>query len=107
MSPPLIVSIPHRLGRQEAKRRLDTGINRLRPELGGLVSSLDYSWDGDRLNFCATAMWQTITGAIDVLDDAVRIEIELPWMMRRLADTVAKQVRGRGVAMLEKPPGEA
>jgi putative polyhydroxyalkanoic acid system protein len=106
MSQPLIVSIPHRLGRQEAKRRLDTGISRLRPELGGLVSSLDYSWDEDRLNFRATAMWQTITGAIEVLDDAVRIEIELPWMMRLLADTVAKQVRGRGVAMLEKPPGE-
>jgi hypothetical protein len=27
--------------------------------------------------------------------------------MRLLADTVAKQVRGRGIAMLEKPPGDA
>ena len=104
MSQPLVVSIPHKLGRQEAKRRLDSGIGRLRPELGGLVSSLDYSWDGDRLNFNASAMWQTITGGIDVLDDAVRIEIDLPWMMRLLADTVTKQVRGRSIAMLEKPP---
>src|SRR5215468_10285876 len=79
MSQPLIVSIPHSLGRQEAKRRLDSGISRLRPELAGLVSSLDYSWEEDRLNFRATALWQTITGAIDVLDDAVRIEIDLPW----------------------------
>jgi len=106
MSQPLIVSIPHSLGRQEAKRRLDSGISRLRPELAGLVSSLDYSWEADRLNFRASAMWQTITGAIEVLDDAVRIEIELPWVMRLLADTVTKQVRGRGLAMLEKPPGE-
>ena len=104
--PPLIVSIPHSLGRQEAKRRLDSGISRLRPELAGLVSTLDYSWDRDRLNFNVSAMWQPITGAIEVLDDAVRIEIHLPWMMRLLADTVAKQVRGRGIAMLEKPPGE-
>ena len=78
---PLIVSIPHRLGRQEAKRRLDSGISRLRPELAGLISTLDYSWDQDRLNFNVSAMWQTITGAIEVLDDAVRIEIHLPWMM--------------------------
>ena len=106
MPPPLIVSIPHRLGRQEAKRRLDTGISRLGPELAGLVSTLDYSWDADRLSFRASAMWQTITGAIEVLDDAVRIEIDLPWMMRLLADTITRQVRGRGVAMLEKPPGE-
>ena len=107
MSEPLIVSIPHRLGRQEAKRRLDSGISRLRPELAGLVSTLDYSWEGDRLNFRAAAMWQTITGGIEVLDDAVRIEIDLPWLMRLLADTVTKQVRGRGLAMLEKPPGES
>ncbi|MGA7868406.1 MAG: polyhydroxyalkanoic acid system family protein [Stellaceae bacterium] len=106
MPQPLVVSIPHRLGRQEAKRRLDSGISRLRPELAGLVSTLDYTWDQDRLNFNVSAMWQTITGAIEVLDDAVRIEIHLPWMMSLLADTIAKQVRGRSMAMLEKPPGE-
>ena len=107
MSQPLVVSIPHRLGRLEAKRRLDSGISRLRPELAGLISRLDYGWDEDRLNFNVSAMWQTITGSIEVLDDAVRIEVHLPWMMRLLADTVAKQVRGRGIAMLEKPPGDA
>src|SRR5216683_870411 len=106
MSQPLIVSIPHRLGREEAKRRLDSGISRIRPELAGLVSTLDYSWDQDRLNFRAVAVWQTITGAIEVLDDVVSIEIDLPWMMRLLGETIMKQVRGRGIAMLEKPPGE-
>jgi hypothetical protein len=30
-SRPLIVSVPHRLGRQEAMRRLDRGIGRLQP----------------------------------------------------------------------------
>jgi hypothetical protein len=106
MSQPLIVSIPHRLGREEAKRRLDSGIDRIRPELAGLMSGLDYSWDQDRLNFRAVAAWQTITGVIEVLDDSVRISIDLPWMMRLLGETIMKQVRGRGVAMLEKPPGE-
>jgi hypothetical protein len=50
-------------------------------------------------------MWQRISGRIEVLDDVVRVEIDLPWIMRLLGDTVAKQVRGRGVALLEKPPG--
>jgi hypothetical protein len=53
-------------------------------------------------------MWQRIPGRIEVLDDAVRVEIELPWVvMRLLRDTITKRVRGRGVALLEKPPGEA
>jgi Putative polyhydroxyalkanoic acid system protein (PHA_gran_rgn) len=104
MSQPVIVSIPHRLGRLEAKRRLDSGISRIGPELAGIVSTLDHSWVGDTLNFRAVAMWQTITGRIEALEDAVRIEIDLPWMMRLLGETIAKRVRGRGVALLEKPP---
>jgi Putative polyhydroxyalkanoic acid system protein (PHA_gran_rgn) len=104
--PPLIVSIPHRLGREEAKRRLDAGIGRLGAELGAIVGRLDYGWDADTLNFRAAAMWQTITGRVEVLDDLVRIEIDLPWMMRLLADTITHRVRGRAAAMLEKPPGE-
>jgi Putative polyhydroxyalkanoic acid system protein (PHA_gran_rgn) len=103
---PLIVSIPHKLGRQEAKRRVDAGVSRLGPELGAVVGGLDYSWNADTLNFRAAAMWQTITGRIEVLDDAVRVEIDLPWMLRLLGDTITKRVRGRALAMLEKPAGE-
>ena len=107
MSQPLLVSIPHRLGRQEARRRLDSGIGRLRSELTALLTGLDYHWEGNTLNFVASAMWQRITGRIEVLDDVVRVELDLPWLMQLLRDTIAKQVRGRGVALLEKPPGEA
>jgi hypothetical protein len=107
MPQPLIVSIPHRLGREEAKRRLDSGIGRLRPELSALVNTLDYHWEGDTLNFNASALWQTITGRLEVFEDAVRIEIDLPWLMQLLGDTITKQVRSRGIALLEKPPSEA
>jgi hypothetical protein len=103
---PLILSIPHRLGRQEAKRRVDAGVGRLGSELGAVVGGLDYSWNADTLNFRAAAMWQTITGRIEVLDDAVRVEIDLPWLMRLLGDTITKRVRGRALAMLEKPLNE-
>ena len=107
MSQPLLVSIPHRHGRLEARRRIDSGIGRLQSELSALLSGLDYHWEGDSLNFVASPMWQRITGRIEVLDDVVRIEIDLPWLMQLLRDTIAKQLRGRGVALLEKPPGEA
>ena len=104
MSQPLIVSIPHRFGRREAKRRLDAGIARLRPELGVFLSRLDYHWEEDTLKFIASAIWQQITGRIVVLDDAVRVEIDLPWAMQILRNTIARRVRGRGVALLERPP---
>ena len=104
MPRPLIVSIPQQLGRQEARRRLDTGIARLTPELGVILSGLDYHWQNDTLHFTGTAMWQRITGRIEVLDDTVRIEVDLPWVMQLLADTIAKRVRSRAIALLDKPP---
>ena len=107
MSQPLIVLVPHSLGRQEAQRRLDRGIGRLEDELGAILSGFNHHWQEATLNFTASAMWQRITGRIEVLDDAVRVEIELPWVMQLLRDTITKRVRGRGVALLEKPPGEA
>jgi Putative polyhydroxyalkanoic acid system protein (PHA_gran_rgn) len=106
MSQPLLISIPHRLGRMEARRRLDSGIGRLQSELSALLSGLNYHWEGDTLNFVASAMWQRITGRIEVQDEVVRVEIDLPWIMQLLRDTITKRVRGRGIALLERPPGE-
>ena len=104
MSRPLIISIPQKLGREEARRRLDAGISKLKPELGVILSGLDYHWQHDTLHFVGTAAWQRIIGRIEVFDDTVRIEIDLPWVMRLLADAIAKRVRSRGIALLEKPP---
>jgi hypothetical protein len=42
----------------------------------------------------------------EVLDDAVRVEIDLPWVMQFLRDIIAKRVHGRGIALLERPPDE-
>jgi hypothetical protein len=104
MTEPLVISIPHRLGRQEARHRLDSGINRLRPELAQYVSTLDIDWQGDRLNFRAQALAQTITGRLDVLDDSIRLEIDLPWMLRLVTEIITPQIRSRGRELLEKPP---
>jgi hypothetical protein len=104
MAEPLLISIPHRLGRHEAKRRLENGINRLRPELAQYVSALDFDWEADRLNFRARALAQTITGRLEVLEDSVRLEIDLPWLLHLLAHTITPQIRDRGRELLEKPP---
>ena len=57
-----------------------------------------------RWKFIASALWQQITGRIEVLDDAVRVEIDLPWAMQLLRDTIARRVHGRGVGLLDRPP---
>jgi Putative polyhydroxyalkanoic acid system protein (PHA_gran_rgn) len=101
---PLVIIVPHRLGCAEAKRRIDAGIARVRPEIAAF--DLNYSWQADTLRFEGHAMWLAVGGRIEVLDDAARIEIDLPWLMRLLGDTICRRVRERAVVMLEKPPGK-
>ena len=105
MSQPLLDPAQARPARGEAPGR-----QRYRPPSARAKRSSQrarYRWEGDTLNFAASAMWQRITGRIEVLDDVVRVEIDLPWIMQLLRDTIAKRVRGRGVELLERPPGEA
>jgi len=100
---PLVVTISHRLGRQEAKRRLDGGLDTIRRELGAYVKSLEYRWDCDALDFKASAMLQTITGRIEVFDDHVRVELNLPRLLHLAAKAIAGRIERQGAALLGGP----
>jgi hypothetical protein len=101
---PLIVTISHHLGRDEAKRRLDDGLGHIRGQLAGLVSSLDYTWTAHRLDFSVMAVRQSINGRIDIEDNIVRVEIRLPLLLRVLANKITGRVRREGALLLDKPP---
>ena len=48
MPPPLIVSIPHRLGRDEATRRLKSGLETARTKLGQIFAIEEETWTDNR-----------------------------------------------------------
>ncbi len=102
MSKPLLVSIPHRLGREEAVRRLKTGIAAARSRYSALLTIGDETWDGNRLTFQVSAVGQHASGCIDVGEDEVRLEVTLPWLLARLAEKVTPAIRKEGTLLLEK-----
>ena len=102
MSDPLVVSIPHRLGREEALRRLQTGLGRMRTSFGAAVKPLQENWTGHHLDFRWSVLGQTASGGLDVEDDHVRIEIHLPWLLQRLADKAKALLSRQGQILLEK-----
>ena len=103
MSRPVVVTIPHRLGKQEAVRRLKAGFSNLRSSFGeGLVVVKD-EWAGDHLDFRAGLLGQTTTGTVDVAEDHVRLEVQLPLVLALLADKAKALVQKQGQLMLEKP----
>jgi len=102
MSKPIVVEIPHKLTRAEARERLRTGFVKLQAELGGKVMNVEERWEGDRLNFRAGTLGQTISGRIDVLDSSVRVEVDLPWFLAAIADKVRGRLQKAGTLLLEK-----
>ena len=101
MAAPLVVSIPHRLGRDEAVRRLKIGLTRAASTIPVLKVD-EERWDGDRMMFRIRALGQAASGHIDVADDHVRLEVTLPWLLQRFAEAAQIAIRNRGNLLLTK-----
>jgi len=102
LSQPFTVSIPHKLGKEEATRRLKAGLGSVRSEYGKILQINEEIWSGDRLAFQLTALKQQVGGTIEVADDHVRLEVMLPWLLAGLAHGVQATIRSRATRMLEK-----
>ena len=102
MPEPLVVVIPHRLGKDEALRRIKDGLGRARNEFAALLTIEQETWTGDRLSFGVKALSQRASGSIDVYEGAVRLEVTLPWLLAHFAHAAQRVIGQKGQLMLEK-----
>lgn len=101
MSAPLVISIPHRLGREEATRRLKAGLTRAATSIPVLKVD-EERWEDNRMVFRVRALGQVAAGHLDVEDDHVRLEVMLPWLLQRFAEVAQVAIRNRGKLLLTK-----
>ena len=101
MSAPLVVSIPHRLGRDEAVRRLKTGLARAASSVPVLKVD-EERWEENRMIFRVRALGQAASGHVDVDEDHVRVEVTLPWLLQRFAQAAQAAIKARGNLLLTK-----
>ena len=104
---PITVTISHKLGRDGAKRRIDDSLGQIRSEVATYVKTLDYAWRDYTLDFRVVALMQTITGRIEVYEDFVKIDLELPRLLHLFAKTIQGQLQHRAAALLEPPKPKA
>jgi hypothetical protein len=102
MSKPLFVSIPHHLGKDEAARRLKSGLGNARSHFAHLFNVEEENWTDHHLEFRISAFGQVLSGTIDVLDDCVNAQVVLPWLLTKLAEAIQPLIRKEGTLMLEK-----
>jgi hypothetical protein len=101
MPAPLVVSIPHSLGHEEAMRRLKTGLTRAVSSVP-VLSVDEERWEDNRMTFRVRALGQTASGHVDVEDKYVRVEVVLPWLLQRFAEVAQAAIRNRGKLLLTK-----
>lgn len=102
MTRPFVVSIPHRLGKDEATRRLKSGIEKARTDYGHIFAIQEAVWSEDRLQFRVSALGQTANGTLDVAEAEVHLQIYLPWLLAKAAAAIQPLLRQEGVLLLEK-----
>jgi hypothetical protein len=96
------VSISHRLGKGEAVKRLREGFARADGHLGTMIAIEQQTWDGDTLRFRLRALGQTAAASIEVLEDALRIEVSLPWLLAKAANRLLTVLRKEATRLLAK-----
>src|SRR3954470_6353202 len=65
------VVVSHRLGKDEAIRRLKDGFAGSSDKLGGMIAIEQQTWQGDTLRFRVLALGQAASASIQVLKDAL------------------------------------
>jgi Putative polyhydroxyalkanoic acid system protein (PHA_gran_rgn) len=99
VSDPVIITVPHRLGKDEAIRRLRNGLGSANLPLVTIDREV---WNGDLLEFSLSGMGQKASGTALVLEDAVRLELVLPWLLQRFAELAGGTLATRTKLLLEK-----
>lgn len=102
MTTPISINIPHQLGVEEAKRRIERGWGDLQNQIAAVrIAQADKNWDGDVMRFGMRVAGQGLTGRLTVLPDAIHMEIDLPGILGAIADTIKGRLRKKGRLLLK------
>jgi putative polyhydroxyalkanoate system protein len=100
MSQPIEVDLPHRLGKEEARRRIADNIHKLQEHIPG-TAHVESGWAGDQLNLSVQALGDSVQASIVVEETKVRVKMLLPGMLGMFAAPIQAVLRKKGGALLE------
>ena len=101
MTQPIDVSVPHKLGREEAKRRIAANIGSLQSHIPGGGATVTSNWVGDRLDLGISALGQTVDASITVEEAQAKVHVALSGMLAMLAAPIAAAIKAKAPDLLE------
>ena len=102
MSVPVVIDVPHRLGRAGARERLKARFAELGGHMPGGVGAVRASWPNeDEMALEIIAVGQTIPAKLEVMDEVVRVHVSLPPMLAYFSGLIGAAVREQGTKLLK------
>jgi hypothetical protein len=96
----LEMSIPHRLPREEALKRIKTLLSETRKDHGDKISDLTEEWNGDTGHFSFNAKGFDISGTLAVTDSAVEVHGKIPIAVSLFKGTITKMINEKASELL-------
>ena len=101
MSQPIQVDLPHKLGKEEARRRIAGNVHKLKDHIPGGAADVASSWSGDDLNLDISAMGQRVQALIGVDESVVHVKVALPGLLGMFARPIEAMLQKKGGLLLE------
>ncbi|MBA4148374.1 MAG: polyhydroxyalkanoic acid system family protein [Verrucomicrobia bacterium] len=98
--PSVNVSVPHQLGTDEAKRRIQGLIADAKSKFGNQASDLRENWTDNRNDFGFRAMGIAVAGSMEVQPSTVDIRLDLPFAALPFKGKIQKEVSDRARQLL-------
>jgi hypothetical protein len=100
MTAPIEVDLPHKLGRDGARARMERGKDKLASFIpGGNVT--EQRWEGDTLVFTVEGMGQRVGARLTVFDAHVHAAFDLPPFLAMFAGKIRDKLQKDGPKLLE------
>jgi hypothetical protein len=103
MNQTIVVNVQHKLGKAEAKRRIQEGFGAMQQlEGGGALGamSLEKRWDGNQFHLQAVGLGQKISAVLEILDDSVKVTLNVPGFLAALGEFIKAAVTKETVKAL-------
>ncbi len=99
MAEPITVDLPHKLGRDAARAKLDHGIGQIvRAISGGSLKS--NRWEGDTLFFEIEARGQRVAAKLEVLETRIHALVDLPPIGALFVEKIKAELGSVGTRLL-------
>lgn len=72
------MNIPHQLGKEEARTRIQSLLQQVQSRYGAQVQDLNEEWNGDTGTFSFKVMNMAVSGTLTVNDNEVALNSKLP-----------------------------